>query len=316
MSKKLKILAALIGSAFMVTSCGDNNNSETPIDNQPVDNTPVDNKPEDNKPEDNKPADNKPEEKPVEEYTIDKVPLDDDVVPIDKIIVEDDDFYVDPIVEKTCKEVNRGQSGGSLTDFFIGSCIEPNYIYTCSFSHDKTFSGKYVVRSDDRSIAQVAHDENSNSFTVKGIAPGDAIISGYTDENELVLQFVVHVRNRIPMEKIASTLFENDVYYGMYYGYKISFLSDDPLQGTLTGSDDFETTFANFKLLNGVEEKIGNGTDFNTYKFKISVDYENSSTTRTYTDLYVSTTGDKIYMYYTNGIVDIFTPEFVNIYSI
>ena len=316
MSKKLKILAALIGSAFMVTSCGENANSETPIDNKPVDNTPVDNKPEDNKPEDNKPDDNKPEEKPVEEYTIDKVPLDDDIVPIDQITVEDEIEDDDPIVPKTCQEVNRGLSGGSLTDFFIGSCIEPNCTYSCSFSHDKTFTGKYTVRSDDRTIAQVVHDENSNSFTVKGITPGDAIIQAYADNNELVLQFVVHVRRRIPMDKIAKKLYQNDVFYGMYYGYKISFLSDDPLQGTLTGSDDFESTYANFKLVNGVEERIGNGTDFNTYKYKISVDYENSSTSRTYTDLYVSTTGDKIYMYYTNGIVDIFTPEYVNIYSI
>ena len=311
MSKKLKILAALIGSAFMVTSCGDKNNSETPIDNNPVDNNPVDNNPDDNKPEDNK-----PEEKPVEEYTIDKVKPDDDVVPIDQIVIEDDIDDDDPIVAKTCEQVNRGLSGGSLTDFFIGSYIEPNYTYSCSFSHDKTFSGKYVVRSDDRTIAQVVHDENTNSFTVKGITPGDAIIQAYTDNNELVLQFVAHVRKRIPMEKIARTLYENDVYYGMYYGYKISFLSDNPLQGSLTGSDDFESTRANFKLLNGVEEKIGNGTDFNTYKFKISVDYENSQTTRTYTYLYVSTTGDKLYMYYTNGIVDIFTPEFVNIYAL
>lgn len=310
MSKKLKILATLIGSVFMVISCSDKNNSDTPIDDKPVDNTPVDNTPDDNKPEDNK-----PEEKPVEEYTIDKVKLDDDVVPIDQIVIEDDIDDDDPIVEKTCEEINRGQSGGSLTDFFIGSFIEPNYSYNCSFKHDKTFTGKYTVRSDDRSIAQVVHDENSNSFTVKGIAPGDAIIQAYTDSHELVLQFVVHVRKRIPMEKIAKILYENDVYYGMYYGYKISFLSDNPLQGSLTGSDDFESTNANFKLLNGVEEKIGNGTDFNTYKYKISVDYETSQTTRTYTDLYVSTTGDKIYMYYTNGLVDIFTPEFVNIYA-
>ena len=88
-------------------------------------------------------------------------------------------------------------------------------------------------------------------------------------------------------------------------------------------SSDSLIVISNQKLIkgivkpsNGVEEKIGNGTDFNTYKFKISVDYENSQTTRTYTYLYVSTTGDKLYMYYTNGIVDIFTPEFVNIYAL
>lgn len=272
--KKIKILATLLGFAFMISGCGGN------------------------------PSD------------IKDIGLDDDVVDIDDIVVEDDEEEEEvEIVEKTCTEITSGTMGGSLTDLLVGSYIEPTYSYTCSFSHNKTFSGEYTVKSDDRTIAQVTHTAGSNSFVVKGITPGDAIIQATTEEDEVVLQFVVHVRNRIPMNKIAKKLYDIDVYHGMFYGYKLSFINKDPLKATLVGSDDFENSYVNFTLLDGVEERIGNGTDFNTYKFRISVDTENSSTTRTYTYIYISTTGDKIYMYYTNGIIDIFTSYETNIYS-
>ena len=294
MSKKFKILVALIGSALMVTGCG--KNGTNPIKNN--DNTNQNDKGNDNNDDAG-------------------IPVDGDIIPIDQVVVEDDDDDGDGEFRTvTCEEINRGSSGGSLTDFFVGSCIEPQCSYKCTFSHDKNFSGAYTDKSDDRTIAQVTHEEGTNYFTVKGITQGDAIIQAYTDENELVLQFVAHVRNRIPMEKIPEKLYKNTTFHGMYYGYKLSFLSKDPLMGNLVGSDDFENTNANFKLTDGVEEKIANGTDFNTYKFRMVVDYETSVTNRTYTYLYVSTTGDKIYMYYTNGIIDIFTPNAVNIYAL
>lgn len=233
--------------------------------------------------------------------------LDDDIIPIEDVVIEpeDDPDEYDRIVPKTCTQIKNGSIGGALIDLVNEAQIEPNYSYACSFSHTKTFSGKYTVRSDDRTIAQVTHDENTNVFTIKGITPGDAIIQAFTEENDIVLQFVVHVRRRIPLEKIAKRLYEVDKFYG-YMGYSIVFVSEDPLKGSLTGHDEFETTYANFTLLDGKEEKIGEGAEFNTYKFKISVDPESSNTSRSYTDLYVSTTGDIIYMYYTNGIVDIF----------
>ncbi len=246
---------------------------------------------------------------------INDVNIDDDVINIDDIDVDDEPEEEEEIVTKTCKEITTGSLGGSLTDLLVGSYIEPNYTYTCSFSHTKTFSGEYTIKSDERTIAQVSHSSGTNSFTVKGITAGDAIIQAVTDEDEVVLQFVVHVRNRIPMSKLADTLYNFDLYTGMFYGYKLAFISKTPLKATLVGNDDFESSYVNFKLLEGKEEKIGNGTDFNTYKYRISVDVENSATSRTYTDIYISTTGDKIYMYYTNGLIDIFTPFGLSAYS-
>ena len=234
--------------------------------------------------------------------------LDDDIIPIEDVVVEPDDDLdgEDPIVTKTCVEIKNGSIGGALIDIVNEAQIEPNYSYDCTFSHRRTFTGKYTVRSDDRTIAQVTHDENTNLFTIKGITPGDAIIQAFTEENEIVLQIVVHVRKRIPIEKIAQRLYKVDKFYG-YMGYSMVFLSDNPLKGSLTGHDEFETTYVNFTLLDGIEEKIGEGAEFNTYKFRISVDPETSRTSRTYTDLYVSTTGDIIYMYYSDGrLLDIF----------
>lgn len=248
--------------------------------------------------------------------SIKDIDVDDDVVDINDIVIdEEDEEDEEVIVAKTCTEITSGTMGGSLTDLLVGSYIEPTCSYTCSFSHTKTFSGEYSVKSDDRTIAQVTHTAGTSSFVVKGITPGDAIIQAVTEEDEVVLQFVVHVRNRIPMNKIVNQLYKIDIYYGMFYGYKLSFINKDPIKATLVGSDDFETSYVNFTLLDGVEERIGNGTDFNTYKFRISVDTENSSTSRTYTYIYVSTTGDKIYMYYTNGIIDIFTSYETNVYT-
>lgn len=237
---------------------------------------------------------------------INDIKTDGDVIDINDVVIDNDDEDEEPIVEKTCTEISFGSLGGSLTDLLVGSAIEPNYSYTCSYSHNRTFSGEYTVKSDDRTIAQVTHKAGTNSFVVKGITAGDAIIQAVSDDDEVILQFVVHVRNRVPLSKIPEKLYNIDVFNGMFYGYKLSFIEKEPLKGTLTGDDDFETTFVNFKLIDGVEERIGESIDFNTYKFRISVDTETSSTTRTYTDLYVSTTCDKIFMYYTNGIVDIF----------
>jgi hypothetical protein len=273
MSKLLKILTAVIGSALMVTGCKSNGSSTNSG-------------------------------------------LDDDVIPIDQVVVEEDeDDKDDPIVEKTCEHINKGSSGGSLIELSTGAHIEPNYTYTCSFSHSHTFTGEYTVKSDDRTIAQVTHAAGTNAFTVKGITPGDAIIQAYTDENELVLQMVVHVRKRIPMNQIGTRLKKVDVFYGMFDNYRLTFLDVNPIKGVLKGADDFESSKVNFKLVEGTEEKMSEGIDFNFYQFKISVDTETSSTTRTYTYMYVSTTGDLIYLYYTNGLVDIFTPEVVDIRS-
>ena len=238
--------------------------------------------------------------------------LDDDIIPIEDVVIEDDDEEEDVIVTKTCKEISNGTSGGSLTDFAVGSYIEPNSVYYCTFSHTHSKTGEYTVKSDDRTIAQVSHEAGTSLFTVKGITPGDAIIEGTTDEGEVVLRFVVHVRKRIPMNKIAKELYKTPMFYGVW-GFKLSFLNDNPLTGHLTGKDDYETSNVRFTLTDGVEERIQNGTDFNTYKFTIRVDSENSVTSRTYTYLYVSTTGERIYMYYTNGLVDMFTNTIIDI---
>ena len=136
-----------------------------------------------------------------------KIEADNDVVSIDDIVIEDDEDYEDPIEEKTCEEIRHGNCGGSLTDLLVGSYIEPNGTYTCSFSHSKTFSGEYTIKSDDRAIAQVSHEAGTNSFIVKGVTAGDAIIQAVSDDDEVVLQFVVHCRNRIPMNKLAKKLY-------------------------------------------------------------------------------------------------------------
>lgn len=299
MKKPFKILATVLGCTLLLAGCNDNAESGN---NQQNNNT-------------NENQNNNNQQHQVEEpkYTIFDVPVDDDVTNIKDVVIDPIEDDTPDFTEKTCQQISNGSSGGSLIELMTGTFIEPNYTYSCSFSHTKTFDGKYTVRSDDRTVAQVTHEENSTSFTIKGITAGDAIIQAYTAENELILQFVVHVRNRIPMNKIAQRLYNVDVFYGMFYNYKISFIEKEPLKGNLIGSDDFESTNALFTLDDGVEEKIPNGTDFNTYKFKIKVDTENSVTSRSYTDMYVSTTGDLIYMYYTNGIVDIFTDHIVNI---
>lgn len=289
--KVSKLIVSLLGCAMLVTGCGETaENGENNNQNNNSENNNNNNK-------NNKGLD-----------------AEEGVVSIDDIIVEEEEKE-EPLIEKTCEEISRGMCGGSLTDLLVGSYIEPSATYTCSFSHDKSFTGKYTVKSDDRTVAQVTHDANSNSFVIKGITPGDAIIQAVSDLDEIVLQFVVHCRKRIPINQIGKELYKVDKFTGMGYGYKLTFLSDNPLKGTLVGSDDFEESFVNFKLIDGVEEKIGNGTDFNTYKFKISVDTENSVTQRTYTDMYVATTGEKIYMYYSNGLVDIFTSYGLSIYS-
>ena len=283
MKKNLKTLLTVLGCTLLLTAC-DNNQSGSS-----------------NSGDDNHQG-----------TSIFDIPTDDDITPIEDVQVKEKD-KVDPIEEKTCEEVSLGSCAGSLIDFMAGACMEPSYTYTCTFTHTTTNSGEYTVRSDDRGIAQVNHEAGKSTFTIKGITAGDAIIEAVSDENEVVLRFVVHVRHRYSLEDIIEKMYETNVYIGMFYGYRLSFTELNPIKGTLVGNDDFESTNLVFTLDEGVEEKIGNGTDFNTYKFKISADNENSSTSRSYTYLYISTTGDLIYMYYSNGIIDIFADHAVNI---
>ncbi|MCR5309017.1 MAG: hypothetical protein K6E21_02790 [Bacilli bacterium] len=297
MKKSLKILTTVLGCTLLLAGCNEPAENENNQQQEQQNNT-------------NNNQTNNDEGKTPSIFDVD---VGDDITNIKDITIDDDKDIPPEFVKKTCQQISNGSSGGSLIELMTGTYIEPTYTYNCSFSHDKTFTREYTVKSDDRTVAQVSHEEGTSSFTIKGITPGDAIIQAYTDENELVLQFVVHVRERIPMNKIAQRLYNVDVFYGMFYGYKISFTEKNPLKGTLVGNDDFESTKAVFTLGDGVEEKIPNGTDFNTYKFKIKLDTDNSVTTRSYTDMYVSTTGDLIYMYYSNGIVDIFADHFVNI---
>ena len=286
MKKNLKILTAVLGCALLLSACG--NNSSNNGDNS-----------------------GNQQGQGIKKSIFD-VPVEDGVVPINQVKIQEKET-VDVIEPKVCDEIYSGTCGGSLIDLMVGSYIEPLCTYDCSFVHTKTFSGEYTVRSDDRAIAQVSHEAGTGTFTVKGITTGDAIIQAVTEDNDIVLQFVVHVRKRLALEDIPAKLFATDVFYGMSGVYKLSFTEVDPIKGVLTGKDDFESTSLTFKLGEGVEERISNGTDFNTYKFKISADNENSVTSRNYTYLYVSTTGEKIYFYYSNGLVDIFTDYKLNL---
>ena len=264
MKKTLKILTTLIGCTLLLAGCKENANSNNNQQNPSGNNQPSDNT-----------------EKTIKYKNVFDVPVANDITNIKDVKVEDIDIIDDEFERKTCEKITSGSMGGCLIELSTGAFIEPNVTYNCSYSHTKTFSGEYTVRSDDRTVAQVYHLAGSDAFTIKGISQGDAIIQVYTDEDELVLQMLVQVRNRIPLAKMAKHLYDTDTFYGMIYGtYKLSFLDTDPLKGNLVGSDDFESTNANFTLDDGVEEKIQNGTDFNFYKYKIKVDAETSSTSR------------------------------------
>ena len=201
MKKNLKTLLTVLGCTLLLSACG---NKQTGTDQSGNNNAQ-------------------------KGSSIFDVATGDDVVSIDKVQVKEPDT-VTPIVPKTCEEISRGTCGGSLTDFMVGSYIEPLCTYTCSFTHTQSMSGEYTVKSDDRGIAQVSHEAGSGIFTVKGITPGDAIIQAITDENEVVLQFVVHVRSRLSMEAVQDEMYKTNVYYGMFYGYRLSFTELNPIK--------------------------------------------------------------------------------------
>lgn len=292
MKKNLKSLIAVLGCSLLLSGCKEdvtsNNNEQNNSNNQ--------------------------QQPQVKEKTIFDVPVEDDVLSIDKVVASSEEIE-ETIEEKKCEEIFKGSCGGCLIDFMIGSYIEPSCTYNCTFDFEPIIingeqSKEYTVMSDDRAIAQVSHEEGSGTFTIKGITVGDAIIQARNAADEVVLQFVVHVRRSYTLGELISKLYKTDVYYAMVFGnYLISFTEQDPLKGVMTGADDVETTNIIFNLKDPVPDKMD---DFNVYRFKISVDAENSSSQRDYTYLYVTTTADRLFVYDINGIIDIFTDHKVS----
>lgn len=227
------------------------------------------------------------------------------VIDIDDVIVEEEETE-EEIEHKTCKEIIHGSVSGSLVEIDAGRFLETGCNYTCAFTPSTTIDQGYSVKSDDNSIAYITHEYSSGSFVIHAVSAGDIIVTAYDSNESLVLQMLVQIRNRVDKAKIGKMLYNTPIFVGIFGGYQLSFLSDNPLKGFLTGVDDFESSFVHFECTNCAEETI---YEFNYYKYDMQLDLENSSTMRTYTGIYISVTGDEVLIYYTDGLVDMFRPS-------
>lgn len=204
-----------------------------------------------------------------------------------------------------------GSMSGSLIEISTGTYLEPGYDYLCSFVPTSYANTDIKVVSTDENVATIRFVEGSkNKFYVEAKAIGDTILKIYAAEDDfLCYRKVVSVRKAFNEKEIGTIMYETyDLWQstGIYGQYTMSFVTDDPLNGTLTGRDDYEYTYLNF-LVEYKETKMI--YDFRFHCFEIKVDLDNSNTERVFTEMDVAVTGDNILVYYDEGLFEMFKPK-------
>ena len=227
------------------------------------------------------------------------------VIDIDDIVIDDDEEEEDDFVPKTCDEICHGSIGGTFVETSIGRALEANSSYSFSFKPSTTLDTNYTVYSDDFTVAQIQREAGSTGFTIKTILQGDAIITAYDSNQMLVLRTLIKVRNPKSSAACAKKLFATPKFTGIYYQCSLSFTSADPLIGVSTSNDEFENTYIEFECKNPREEQMFDD-NFHYWFYDMELNQETSSTSRTFTGMYVSVTLDIIMMYYSEGLFDMF----------
>lgn len=214
----------------------------------------------------------------------------------------------EPTSTITTNPISTGTMGGCLIDIAIGCYLEVGVDYICSFKPSDVSDISITVSTTDESILVAETDDLApGKIVLKPKAIGDAILLIRSVELDcLVYRNVVKVRYSYSKEEIADLMYERVdkwVSTGIYGAYIMSFLENDPLHGVINGDDGSEYTTIVFDLV--YKNKITYG-GFNFYVFDIEVDPDNSSTMRTFTEVWVSLTGFNILVYYSEGLLEQF----------
>ena len=165
----------------------------------------------------------------------------------------------------------------------------------------------------DESIIQVTFNENSDTvFKVKALKAGATLLKFYSIELDcLVYRDVIRTDNMVPQAEIEDYLFfacdtwkTSPLTIGLAGQFRLTFTSNAPLTMVLSGGDELE---ANTRAVIELKYKtMRKNYDFLFYVFEATLDTERSSTNRKFDEILVTCTGNSIYVYDDDGLINIF----------
>lgn len=214
-----------------------------------------------------------------------------------------EDIVVEPL--------SNGSVGGSLIEIGVGEQLLVNSTFNCVFvpadGENKALRAVY-----DESLFTLTFQENVDghfSIRTKDKA-GSCVLKLYSVELDcLVYRNKVTVKKAIEEEDIEQYLFDADTWktrpetISIAGKFDLSFISNAPLTAVLKGSDSEEETRATLEL---TYKSMRRNNEFLFYVFDTTLDQDSSSTSRKFREMLVSVTGYSIYVYDSQGLINIF----------
>lgn len=207
--------------------------------------------------------------------------------------------------------ISSGSASGSLVEISVGRILTVGDVYTCSFvPSDFINPSIYIVSTVDGILETSQRVAGANTFTIKPLKAGQTILKIYTVEDDcLVYRDVITCADPLTYEEALDAVFETyDIWEssGLLGEYRLTFLTTVPkLSGRVRGTDNYEYTDIRFDCNYVDKEKL---YDFSFYCFEMQLDLDNSQTQRKFTYVDISVTADCIYIYYDEGLFEMFTP--------
>ena len=210
--------------------------------------------------------------------------------------------------------VHSGAIGGSLVEIVAREHLFVNSEFVCTFSPSDC-EDKHMRAEYDEDLFTLTFDPNvPTKFTLatKGVK-GSCILRLYSLDpglDCLVFRDVIYVDPVIPKTEIAQYLFSGvdswatNPETALMGQYKMDFISNDPLQIVVSGKDeDLETLKATLELS---YKSMRRNYEFLFYVFEIKVIKDDSKYQRHYDEALVTVTGNSIYLYDEDGLLNIF----------
>ncbi len=206
---------------------------------------------------------------------------------------------------KAENRVSEGSISGALIDVGINLVFSVGIDYqgTIGFGNFST-AGAYVTVSDN-GVAEASIDDNGN-VTFKGLRAGESILCIYASDGYLYFRNKLTFRPTMETEAEIVDFMVNSVdHYTsiVYAGMNISFVS--ATSGMVYGSDEGIA----------IEPAITFTIDYrgivNDEHHFVVQDWQNQSySSLTFVDIYVSTNGYSLHPMTSGGVVDLFEPVF------
>ena len=202
-------------------------------------------------------------------------------------------------------EVSEGSIGGSLIDAGINLVFSVGYEYrgTIGFGNIST-EGAYVSVSDN-GVAEASITDDGN-VTFKGLKAGETILRIYSSDGYMYFRNKLTFRPVLETEEEILDFMVNEVdHYTsiVYAGMNVSFVSET--SGMVYGHDEGIALEPAIKFSFEYRGKVNDEHHF------VVQDWQNQSySTITFVDIYVSVNGYSLHPMTSGGVVDLFEPVF------